>query len=71
MKQYIGLPKEIAIRGQTNLFKGSFENCKFEIEKILLNVLEGQSLSDVPLGVFLSGGIELINNSNFNTKNFK
>ena len=57
MKRYWSA-EEIAIKGQTNLFDGSYENCKFEIEKILFNVLEGQSLSDVPLGVFLSGGID-------------
>ena len=31
---------------------------KIELEKILTEVLEGQRLSDVPLGVFLSGGID-------------
>ena len=50
--------KKVAINGQKNLFKGSYEKCKEELENILFEVLNGQSLSDVPLGVFLSGGID-------------
>ena len=29
-----------------------------DLEDLLLEVLDGQSLSDVPLGVFLSGGVD-------------
>ena len=50
--------KKVAINGQKNLFQGSYEKCKDELENILFEVLNGQSLSDVPLGVFLSGGID-------------
>ena len=50
--------KKVAINGQKNLFQGSYEKCKEELENILFEVLNGQSLSDVPLGVFLSGGID-------------
>ncbi len=50
--------KEVALSGQKNLYKGSYEECKKELESIMLKVLKGQSLSDVPLGVFLSGGID-------------
>ena len=50
--------KEIAINGQLNTYQGTYENCKIKLEKILVDVLEGQKLSDVPLGVFLSGGID-------------
>ncbi|MAI28793.1 MAG: asparagine synthase (glutamine-hydrolyzing) [Rickettsiales bacterium] len=50
--------EKIAIDGQKNLYKNSYNNCKNELEEILLEVLKGQSLSDVPLGVFLSGGID-------------
>ncbi len=50
--------KEVALNGQKNLYKGSYERCKNETESILTEVLKDQSLSDVPLGVFLSGGID-------------
>ncbi len=50
--------KEVALNGQKNLYKGSYDECKSELENILLDVLKGQTLSDVPLGVFLSGGVD-------------
>ncbi len=50
--------KDIAVLGQRNLYQGSYEDCKSNIENILLEVLEGQRLSDVPIGVFLSGGVD-------------
>ena len=49
---------KISIQNQNNPFEGSFEQGTQKLEKLLLEVLEGQSLSDVPLGVFLSGGID-------------
>ncbi len=50
--------KEVALNGQKNLNKQSYETCKNKLEELLLEILKGQSLSDVPLGVFLSGGID-------------
>ena len=50
--------KDIAIIGQQNPYEGSYEDCKIDLENILLEVLDGQRISDVPLGVFLSGGID-------------
>ena len=49
---------DIATKGQRNLYSGSYESCKNDLKKLLVGVLEGQSLSDVPLGVFLSGGVD-------------
>ncbi len=48
----------ISIEKQKNYFEGNFEQSITSLEKLLMEVLEGQSLSDVPLGVFLSGGID-------------
>ncbi len=50
--------KSVALKGQKNLYFGSFENCKKDLEHLLLEIIEGQSLSDVPIGVFLSGGVD-------------
>ncbi len=49
---------QIAIEKQRNLYKGNFKDCASELENLLLEVLKGQMLSDVPLGVFLSGGVD-------------
>ncbi len=48
----------VSIEKQKNHFEGNFEQSVSSLEKLLFEVLEGQSLSDVPLGVFLSGGID-------------
>lgn len=50
--------EKVSIENQKNHFTGNFENSVDKLEKLLFEVLEGQSLSDVPLGVFLSGGID-------------
>lgn len=48
----------ISLEKQNNMFEGNFIQSQFKLEQLLFEVLEGQSLSDVPLGVFLSGGID-------------
>ncbi len=50
--------KELAVKGSRDPFKGSEEEAADELEKRLKNALKGQMLSDVPLGAFLSGGID-------------
>ncbi len=50
--------KEKALTGQMKIFSGSYLDAKLELEQILLQVLGAQTRSDVPLGVFLSGGID-------------
>lgn len=50
--------KDNAIYGQKNLYQGTYEEGKKDLENLFFEILKGQSLSDVPLGVFLSGGID-------------
>lgn len=49
---------ETAINGQKNLFDGSEKEAVDELEKYLKYAIKGQMMADVPLGAFLSGGID-------------
>lgn len=44
--------------GQRNLFRGSDAQAGVELERLLGQAVNGQMVADVPLGAFLSGGID-------------
>ena len=50
--------KEAACRGQKNLFKGSRQEAADELERLLKESIAGQMAADVPVGAFLSAGID-------------
>ena len=49
---------EVAESGQRNLFSGSEIEAKAELERLLIQSIKGQMIADVPLGAFLSGGVD-------------
>jgi len=50
--------KEVAKRGQSNPFNGSFTEAVDELERLLKNSIKDQMVADVPVGAFLSAGID-------------
>lgn len=50
--------RSVAETGQKNPFSGSDEEARELLETVLLRSVRGQMLSDVPLGAFLSGGVD-------------
>lgn len=48
----------VAEAGQRNLFRGGDTEAVAELERLLGQAVGGQMLADVPLGAFLSGGID-------------
>lgn len=49
---------EVAKKGQSNLFRGSREEAADELERVLTESIKGQMVADVPVGAFLSAGID-------------
>lgn len=50
--------EDVAISGQQNLFKGTEREAAEELERILKETISMQMLADVPVGAFLSAGID-------------
>jgi asparagine synthase (glutamine-hydrolysing) len=50
--------EDLAVRGKQNNFLGSYDEAKNKLEQKLMDSVVAQTRSDVPLGVFLSGGID-------------
>ncbi|HTT08613.1 MAG TPA: asparagine synthase (glutamine-hydrolyzing) [Gammaproteobacteria bacterium] len=50
--------REICERGQRELFSGGEEDALQELERLLRDSVAGQMVADVPLGAFLSGGVD-------------
>ena len=50
--------QEAAVYGQQHLFRGSEEEAAEELERLLKESIRGQMVADVPIGAFLSAGID-------------
>lgn len=55
--QYYDL-REVALNGQQNKFKGSFNEAVDELERLMKESIKDQMVADVPVGAFLSAGID-------------
>ena len=49
---------ETAVYGQSHLFKGNETEAAEELERLLKDAIRGQMVADVPVGAFLSAGID-------------
>ena len=51
-------PQNLLLHGATNPYQGDFASSVEGLEKVLMKAVEAQMISDVPIGAFLSGGID-------------
>ena len=51
---------EVARKGMDHQFVGSDAQAEERLHELLADAVSGNMVSDVPIGAFLSGGIELI-----------
>lgn len=51
-------PVSTLLAAQSSPFEGSMREATDEVERILRRAVEGQMIADVPVGAFLSGGID-------------
>ncbi len=54
---YWSLVEEIK-KAKKNPFQGTYEDALLSLEELLIDAVKKQSISDVPIGAFLSGGID-------------
>lgn len=57
VEQYWSLEESIRL-SKADIFVGDFYEASYELEKTITRAISGQMISDVPLGAFLSGGID-------------